>query len=112
MNESNKNKSLPWWVEILFVQIGLPDNWLRKFLISRKKLKISIKENRNSLWIALFGLLFIIYCYPIRKEASLLNHCVKASSNIVKSKVDPSSNNTKDDLLAYSINFCKGGRAY
>ena len=27
-----KEKSLPWWVELLFVQIGLPDKWLIKLL--------------------------------------------------------------------------------
>ena len=29
-------KRLPWWVELLFVQIGLPDKWLIKILKTKK----------------------------------------------------------------------------
>ena len=28
---------LPWWVELLFVQIGLPDSWLSKYLKKKKE---------------------------------------------------------------------------
>jgi len=31
-SKNNKDKNLPWWVELLFVQIGLPDNLLIKIL--------------------------------------------------------------------------------
>ena len=31
-----KDKDLPWWVEFLFVQIGLPDKLLIKILKARK----------------------------------------------------------------------------
>ena len=31
-----KDKPLPWWVELLFVQIGLPDKILIKILKSKK----------------------------------------------------------------------------
>ena len=31
-----KDKNLPWWVELLFVQIGLPDKWLIKILKAKK----------------------------------------------------------------------------
>ena len=34
---NKKEKSLPWWVELLFVQIGLPDKWLIIVLRSKKK---------------------------------------------------------------------------
>ena len=33
-SNNKKEKSLPWWVELLFVQIGLPDKWLIKILKS------------------------------------------------------------------------------
>ena len=36
-SNNKKDKSLPWWVELLFVQIGLPDKWLIKVLKSKKK---------------------------------------------------------------------------
>ena len=32
----NTNSKLPWWVEILFVQIGLPESLLRKILKLKK----------------------------------------------------------------------------
>ena len=30
--KNQRDKSLPWWVELLFVQIGLPDKLLIKIL--------------------------------------------------------------------------------
>ena len=33
---SKKKKDLPWWVELLFVQIGLPDKLLIKILKANK----------------------------------------------------------------------------
>ena len=40
----NNDKSLPWWVELLFVQIGLPDKWLIKILKSKKATFQFIKD--------------------------------------------------------------------
>ena len=37
--KKKKDKSLPWWVELLFVQIGLPDNLLINILKAKKDLK-------------------------------------------------------------------------
>jgi len=34
--KKKKDKNLPWWVELLFVQIGLPDSLLIKILKSKK----------------------------------------------------------------------------
>ena len=31
-SKKKKDKNLPWWVELLFVQIGLPDKLLIKIL--------------------------------------------------------------------------------
>jgi len=35
--KKKKDKDLPWWVELLFVQIGLPDKLLIKILKTKKK---------------------------------------------------------------------------
>ena len=44
---NKKEKSLPLWVELLFVQIGLPDKWLIKVLKSKKKPELKeIEENK------------------------------------------------------------------
>ena len=46
-SKSKKNKNLPWWVELLFVQIGLPDKLLIKILKAKKKSKELIKMKEN-----------------------------------------------------------------
>ena len=38
-SKKKKDKDLPWWVELLFVQIGLPDKFLIKILKTKKKLR-------------------------------------------------------------------------
>ena len=41
------NKDLPWWVELLFVQIGLPDKLLLKILKAKKKSIELIKNDKK-----------------------------------------------------------------
>ena len=45
--KKKKEKDLPWWVELLFVQIGLPDNLLVKILKAKKTSKEFIKNNKK-----------------------------------------------------------------
>ena len=108
MKGPNNNKSLPWWVEFLFVQVGLPDNWLRSFLKKRKRLKNLISENHKA--IGLIGLtsFFIIYYNPIRKEAVLHNKCIISYTDIISKN----SNLSKEVLKSYAISFCNGGQEY
>ena len=47
--KKKKDKDLPWWVEFLFVQIGLPDKLLIKILKTKKKAKELIKSDRKPL---------------------------------------------------------------
>ena len=49
-----KDKPLPWWVELLFVQIGLPDKFLIKILRKKKKLKDFIKNYKKYIFAVLF----------------------------------------------------------
>ena len=42
--KKKKDKDLPWWVELLFVQIGLPDKLLIKILKAQKTSKEFIKN--------------------------------------------------------------------
>ena len=42
--KKKKNKELPWWVELLFVQIGLPDKLLIKLLKAKKRSKEFLKN--------------------------------------------------------------------
>ena len=102
-------QQLPWWVEILFVQIGLPDNWLRSFLKNRKRLKITICENKKAIGFISLTTIFIIYYNPIRKESALHNECVFSSINIINDNIDSKFIKSKLDLKAYAVNFCNGG---
>ena len=52
--KKKKDKVLPWWVEFLFVQIGLPDKLLIKILKAKKEFKELIKKDKRSLLIFLF----------------------------------------------------------
>ena len=90
-NESNKmntsekakkknDKSLPWWVEFLFVQIGLPDILLIKILKAKKKSKELLNK---------------IDCVDIAK-----NYITKNKNIILINK---------KELRMLSINFCNGG---
>ena len=49
-SKNKKEKALPWCVELLFVQIGLPDKLLIKILKTKKKSKeFFINEKKLSL---------------------------------------------------------------
>ena len=45
--KKKRDKDLPWWVELLFVQIGLPDKLLIKILKAKKTSKEFIKNEKN-----------------------------------------------------------------
>jgi len=50
-SKKKTNKDLPWWVELLFVQIGLPDKLLIKILKAQKTSKDFIKNDKKSIII-------------------------------------------------------------
>ena len=47
--KKKKDKDLPWWVELLFVQIGLPDKLLIKILKAKKTSKESVSYTHLTL---------------------------------------------------------------
>ena len=47
--KKKKDNDLPWWVELLFVQVGLPDKLLIKILKAKKTSKEFIKNEKKSL---------------------------------------------------------------
>ena len=64
-----RNEDLPWWVELLFVQIGLPDKFLIKILKTKKKTKEFIKNDKKSILSFLFVITALAYFYPVIKHA-------------------------------------------
>ena len=108
-SNSDKNQAkLPWWVELLFVQIGLPDSWLSKYLKRRKEAVTFIDENKK--YIAYSALLIagVLYIYPIVRYTSSSSSCIDKTTKYLK------SNNIKEaqkemDINSIAVGYCHGG---
>jgi len=106
--KKKKDKQLPWWVELLFVQIGLPDKLLIKILKAQKTSKEFIKNENKSIIIFLFVITTFAYFYPVIKHANNKLDCEAIAKNyIIKNKNTIGINNREIKML--STNFCYGG---
>ena len=107
--KKTKDKDLPWWVELLFVQIGLPDKFLVKILKAKKRSNEFIKNEKKSLIIFLFAITTFAYFYPVINLAKNKLECeINARKYITKNKNIIPIN--KSELKMLSTNFCYGGR--
>ena len=107
-SNKKKRKDLPWWVELLFVQIGLPDKLLIKMLKTKKKAKELFENDKKKLMTFFFIITTMAYFYPVIKHAKSKLDCESIAKNyIIKNKninkID------KRELRMLSTNFCYGG---
>ena len=103
-----KDKSLPWWVELLFVQIGLPDKFLITILKSNKKLKDFIKNDKKSILTFLFVLTVLAYFYPVVRQSKNKLECQTIAKDYISENKDIIKI-TRKELRMLSTNFCNGG---
>ena len=114
MNTSEKtkkkrDKDLPWWVELLFIQIGLPDKLLIKILKTKKNAKELIKNDKKPIIIFFFIITILAYFYPVIKHAKNKLNCEAIAKNyIIKNK--NLNLISKRELKMLSTNFCYGGQ--
>ena len=107
-SKKKKDKNLPWWVEFLFVQIGLPDKFLIKILNAKKKSKELVKNDKKVLLTFLLTIITLAYFYPVIKHAKSKLDCEAIAKNyIIKNKNITGIN--KRELKMLSTNFCYGG---
>ena len=106
--KKKKEKDLPWWVELLFVQVGLPDKLLIKILKAKKSSKEFIKKDKKSLIAFLFVITSWTFFYPVIKHAKNKLDCEAIAKNyIIKNKNIIGINNREIKMI--STNFCFGG---
>ena len=107
--KKKKDKDLPWWVELLFVQLGLPDKFLIRILKTKREAKDFIKNDKKSVLSFLFAITALAYFYPVIKHAKNKLDCeTTAKMYITKSKNNIKIN--KNELKMLSTNFCYGGK--
>ena len=107
-SKKRKNKDLPWWVELLFVQIGLPERLLIKILNAKKRSKVLMNYDKKSLLTFLFVITSLIYFYPVIKHAKNKLNCEETAKNYIIKNKDIIQIN-KRELNMLSTNFCYGG---
>ena len=107
-NSDKNQKKLPWWVELLFVQIGLPDSWLSKYLKKKKETINFIDENKKYIVYSAFIIAGLLYIYPIVRYTSSSASCIDKTTKYLKAK---SINKTQNemDINSLAVGYCHGG---
>jgi len=106
---SDKNQTkLPWWVELLFVQIGLPDAWLSKYLKKKKQTYIFINENKKNIFYLTLIMAGVLYIYPIVRYTSSSASCIDKTTKYLKtSNMNETINEM--DINSIAVGYCHGG---
>ena len=108
-SNSDKNQTkLPWWVELLFVQIGLPDSWLSNYLKKKKDAVKFIEENKKYITYSALLIAGILYIYPIVKYTSSSASCIDKTTKYLKEN-NINIGQNKMDINSLAVGFCHGG---
>ena len=108
-SNSDKNQTkLPWWVELLFVQIGLPDAWLSKYLKKKKQAGNFIIVNKKYIAYSAILIAGILYIYPIVRYTSSSASCIDKTTRYLKSNSINRSQN-EIDINSLAVGYCHGG---
>ena len=101
-------KRLPWWVELLFVQIGLPDKWLIKILKTKKNTIDFYKEKKRFIFLIFLFLFTLGYFQPVIKYSNSKLKCQKTAFDFINKSTSFKNENIKM-VKMLSVNFCSGG---
>ena len=101
-------KRLPWWVELLFVQIGLPDKWLIKILKIKKNSYDFYKERKKFIFLIFLFLFTMGYFLPVIKDSNSKLKCQKEAFKYINENTSFKRENLKR-IKMLTINFCNGG---
>ena len=105
-------ESLPWWVELLFVQVGLPEDWLRNYLKNKKVYKARIKKHNKKIFVYVFTAAGIIYLYPFYNLAQTENLCIQQAIEHIQDNSKSFSKSKRNRLVVYASNLCNGGSMF
>ena len=103
-----KEKRLPWWVELLFVQIGLPDKWLIKILKTKKNSYDFYKEKKRFIFLILLFLFTLGYLQPVIKNSNSKLKCQKTAYKFIK-EINILKSENLNTLEMFAVNYCNGG---
>ena len=106
-NQINQ-KRLPWWVELLFVQIGLPDKWLIKILKTKKNTLDFYKEKKKFIFLIFLFLFTLGYLQPLIRESNSKLKCQKTAFNFIK-EINLFKSENLQTIEMLSVNYCNGG---
>ena len=108
-SNSDKNQTkLPWWVELLFVQIGLPDSWLSKYLKKKRLAAGFIDQNKKYIAYTAILIAGILYIYPIVRYTSSSASCIDKTTKYIKSN-NINSSQSDMDINSLAVGYCHGG---
>ena len=104
----NTKTKLPWWVELLFVQLGLPEKHLSTLLKFKNEAKNHFENNHQRYMIVFLAFLSISYLNPVVRYSRDNNICTNHIKNLLRENY-PTFNNPNINSHARAVNYCRGG---